>query len=257
MTDSLGSDDGRRDGDALDRAIDDALAAELQGGPGDLRSKVLARLEESVEDRPSRWSALFRPAMLPVAGAVLIVVGVAVSWWQVDEQLSRAGAGRRQASSGRAAGPRASGTMATRGPASQAAPAVANSGPTVSPLAAGTASGGRRATRGSDRVFAASLLEMDAMSRPKGVAADVVVADEDEAWSFLPGAVGGNLGDPIRPIPRPRPVAIPPIVVAPIVALPIVDAPPVSTLATPVSTLSTDNSSRDQAGPGKPGGIRP
>jgi hypothetical protein len=106
-------------------------------------------------------------------------------------------------------------------------------------------------------VFAASLLEMDALSRPKSVAADVVIADEDEPWSFLPGAIGGNLGEPIRPIPRPRPVAIPPIVVAPIVALSIVDAPPVSTLATPVSTLSIDNSSRDQTGPGKPGGIRP
>ncbi len=257
MTGSLGPDDGRRNGDALDRAIDDALAAELRGGPGDLRTKVLARLEEPVEDRPSRWSAVFRPAMLPVAGAVLIIAGVGVSWWQVDEQLRRIGAGRRQASSGRASGPHASGTVATRRPASQAAPAVANTAPPVSPLTAGSDSGSQRATRGSDRVFAASLLEMDALSRPKGVAADVVVADEDEPWSFLPGAIGGNLGDPIRPIPRPRPVAIPPIVVAPIVALPIVDAPPVSTLATPVGTLSIDNSSRDQTGPGKPGGIRP
>jgi hypothetical protein len=257
MTGSLGPDNSRSDADALDRAIDAALAAELRGGPGDLRTKVLARLEERVEDRPSRWSALFRPAMLPVAGAVLIVAGVAVSWWQVDEQLSRAGAGRSQASSGQAVARHASGAAAPRSPASQAAPAVANGTPSASPLTAASASGGRRATRGADRVFAASLLEMDALSRPKGIAADVVIPDEDEPWSFLPGAVGGNLGDPIRPIPRPRPVAIPPIVVAPIVALPIVDAPPVSTLATPVSTLSIDNSSRDQTGPGKSGGVRP
>ncbi len=260
MTGNLESDDGRRDRDALDRAIDDALAAELRGGPGDLRTKVLARLEEPVEDRPSRWSALFRPAMLPVAGAVLIIVGVAVSWWRVDEQLSRIGSGRGQARSGLAAGPHASGAsgaVATRRPASQAAPAVANSAPPVSPLAAESASGGRRATRGSDRVFAASLLEMDALSRPKGVAADAVVAPDEEPEPFLPGAVGGDLGDPIRPIPRPRPVAISPLVAPPIVVAPIVDAPPVSTLATPVSTLSTDNSSRDQTGPGKSGGVRP
>ncbi len=257
MTGNLGSDGRRRDGDALDRAIDDALAAELRGGPGDLRTKVLARLEEPVGDRPSRWSALFPPAMLPVAGAALIIVGVAVSWWQVDGQLSRAGAGRSQASSVRAARPRASGTVATRGPAPQVAPTVANSASPVSPLAAGSASSGRRATRGSDRVFAASLLEMDALSRPKGVAADAVVAPDEEPEPFLPGAVGGDLGDPIKPIPRPRPVVIPPLVAARIVVAPIVDAPPVSTLATPVSTLSIDNSSRDQTGPGKPGGIRP
>jgi hypothetical protein len=110
----------------------------------------------------------------------------------------------------------------------------------------------------NNRVFAASLLEMDALSRPKGIAAaGTVTADEDEPESFLPGAVGGDLGDPIRPIPRPRPVAIPPLVAAPIVVAPIVSAPPVSTLATPASTLSIDNSSRDQTGPGKSGGVRP
>jgi hypothetical protein len=98
---------------------------------------------------------------------------------------------------------------------------------------------------------------MDRLSRPKGIAADAVLADDDEPESFLPGAVGGDLGDPIKPIPRPRPVVIPPIVMAPIVTAPIADAPPVSTLATPVSTLSTDSSSRDQTGPGKSGGIRP
>ena len=94
MTGSLGPDDSRPDGDALDRAIDDALRAVLRGGPGDLRTKVLARLEEPVDDRPSRWSTLLRPAMLPVAGAVLIVLGVAVSWWWVDDQLDRIGSGR-------------------------------------------------------------------------------------------------------------------------------------------------------------------
>ena len=257
MTGSLGPDDSRPNGDALDRAIDDALRAVLRGGPGDLRTKVLSRLDEPVEDRPSRWSTLLRPAMLPVAGAVLIVVGVAVSWWQADEQLSRAGSGRGQASSARAAAPRASATVATRGPASQAAPAAAVSAPLVSQLAAESNSGGRRASPGADRVFAASVLEMDALSRPKGVAADAVVAPDEEPESFLPGAVGGDLGDPIKPIPRPRAVVIQPLVAAPIVVAPIVDAPPVSTLATPASTLSIDSNSRVQTGPGKLGGVRP
>jgi hypothetical protein len=187
---------------------------------------------------------------------VLIVLGVAVSWWRVDDQLSKAGAGRGQASSGRAAGPSASGTVATRSPASPATPAVANSASPVSPLAAGSDSGGRRATRGADRIFAASLLEMDALSRPKGIAAGTVIAD-DEPEPFLPGALGGDLGDPIKPIPRPRPIVIPPLVATPIVAAPFADAPPVSTLAKPVSTLSGDSSSRDRTDPGKSGGVRP
>ena len=253
MTGSLGPDDTRPDGDALDRAIDSALATELRGGPGDLRTKVLARLEEPVEDRPSRWSLVLRPAMLPVAGAVLIVIGVAVSWWQVDDQLGRAGAGRGRANAGRVDRAQASGSLAVRGPASQAAPAVADSASPVAPLTAESADDGRRAARGADRIFAASLLEMDALGRPRGIAAaGTVVADDDEPEPFLPGAVGGDLGDPIKPIPRLRPIMIPPIVAAP-----IVDAPPVSTLATPVSTLSIGNSSRDQTGPGKSGGDRP
>jgi hypothetical protein len=252
MTGSLGPDDRRSDGDALDRAIDDALRAVLGGGPGDLRAKVLARLEEPVEDRPSRWSTLLRPAMLPAAGAVMIVLGVAFAWWQVDDQLSRAGAGRTTA--GRIGQPRASGALAQRVPALPAAPVPRGEALTSpSPAASRESPAGSR----DDRIFASSLLAMDRLSRPKGIAADAVLADDDEPESFLPGAVGGDLGDPIKPIPRPRPVVIPPIVMAPIVTAPIADAPPVSTLATPVSTLSTDSSSRDQTGPGKSGGIRP
>jgi hypothetical protein len=264
MTGSLGRDDSRTDGDALDRAIDDALRAELRGGPGDLRAKVLARLEEPADERTSWWrSTLLRPALLPAAGAVLIVVGVALSWWQVDDQLGRIGSGRYLADARLASRSPASGTVA-RGGSSAAevripagAPATSAS-PAASRGAQAASRGPRGGTVGVDRIFAASLLEMDALSRPKGIAAaGAVAADEDETESFLPGAIGGNLGDPIRPIPRPRPIVIPPIGAAPIAALPIVDAPPVSTLATPVSTLSTDSSSRDQTGPGKSGGVRP
>jgi len=255
MTGSIGPDDSRPNGDALDRAIDEALAAELRGGPGDLRTMVLARLDEPVEDRTSRWSTLLRPAMLPVAGAVLIVIGVAVSWWQVDEQLRRSGTGLGRAGAGRVEQPRAAGTLAQKVPALPAAPAPGGEALSPPSPAEGRTS---QATSRNDRVFAASLLEMDALSRPKGIAAaGTIVADDDESDSLLPGAVGGDLGDPIRPIPRPRPVVIPTLVAAPIVVAPIVDAPPVSTLATPVSTLSIDNSSRDQTGPGKSGGDRP
>jgi hypothetical protein len=186
---------------------------------------------------------------------VLIVVGVSVSWWQVDEQLRWAGSGRWTASSGRTSGPSAAGTLAQKVPASPAAP-----DPGGEALSSPSPAEGRKSQAASrnDRIYAASLLEMDALSRPKGIAAaGTVIADEDEPESFLPGAIGGNLGDPIRPIPRPRPIVIPPLVATPIVAAPIVDAPPVSTLATPVSTLSIDNSSRDQTGPGKSGGVRP
>ena len=250
--------------DALDRAIAAALAAELRGGPGDLRTKVLARLEEPVEDRPSRWwSTLLRPALLPAAGAVLIVVGVAVSWWQVDDQLDRIGSGRYLGDARLASRSPASGTVA-RGGSSAADVRIPAGAPATSASPAASRepqAAGRRppvGTRGGDRVFAASLLEMDALSRPKGIAAaGTVIADDDEPASFLPGALGGDLGDPIRPIPRPRPVAIPPLVAAPIVVAPIVDAPPVSTLATPAGTLSRDSSSRDQTGPGKSGGVRP
>jgi hypothetical protein len=190
--------------------------------------------------------------MLPAAGAVLIVLGVGVSWWHVDGQLSRAGAGRGRTSAGRTDQSRPSSTVAAKRAAPVGAPApTAETPPASSPAATGTRIE-RRTAPGDDRIFASSWLDMDRLSRPKGIADDTVVADGDEPESLLPGAVGGDLGDPIRPIPRPRP-----IVISPIVTAPIVDAPPVSTLATPVSTLSGDNSSRDQTGPGKSGGVRP
>ncbi len=187
---------------------------------------------------------VLRPALLPAAGAVLILVGVTVSWWRVDDQLGRIGSGRYLADARLASRSPASGTVA-RGGSSAADVRIPAGAPATSASPAASRepqAAGRRppvGTRGGDRVFAASLLEMDALSRPKGIAAaGTVTADEDEPESFLPGAVGGNLGDPIRPIPRPRPIVIPPLVAAPIVVAPIVDAPPVSTLATPASTLT-------------------
>jgi hypothetical protein len=236
--------DSRRDGDGLDRVIDDALESVLRGGRGDLRSHVLARLDEPVEGRRSPFLFLLRPASLPVAGAMLIIAGVAVSWWRVDGQLGRAGAGAARTSVSR---------TDQRRPAATIAAAASSPAPAVETLPAeAPARQERRALSSGDRVFASSWLAMDAASRPKGLADDSVFAGEEDSESFLPGATAGDLGDPIRPIPRLRP-----IVIAPIVAAPIADAPPVSTLATPAGTLPGDNSSRDRTGPGKPGGVRP
>jgi len=258
MTGDIEPDRGGPKNDALDRAIDEAIRAELRGGPGDLRARVLARLDEPVEDRPSRWSFVLRPALLPAAGVLLIVAGVAISWWRVDQQLSLAGRGQARATVARAARPLPSpGSAAARGPSSLSARAESGAASPASTAAASPAGDSRRQSPRGGRVFAASLVAMDAASRPKGVAADATVTPDEEPDPFLPGAPGWNLGEPIKPIPRPRPVAIPPLVAAPVVVAPIVDAPPVSTLATPVSTLSTDNSSRDQTGPGKSGGVRP
>jgi hypothetical protein len=64
--------------------------------------------------------------------------------------------------------------------------------------------------------------------------------------------MGGDLGDPIKPMPPLRP-----IVIRPIVSTPIVEAPPVSTLAPPIEVLPTVGEiSRDPSDPGKPGGVR-
>lgn len=100
---------------------------------------------------------------------------------------------------------------------------------------------------------AASLLEMDAMSTPATVAADtVLLGDDAEPAPVLPGAVGGDLGDPIKPMPPLRPIVIQPIVSAPIVV-----APPVSTLAPAIETIPTvGDLTRDPSDPAKPGGVR-
>jgi hypothetical protein len=252
MTGNSGRDDSRRNGDALDRVIDDALETVLRGGPGDLRARVLARLDESVDERPSRMFRFLRPAMLPVAGVLLIVGGVALGWWRVDGQLSSAGAGQSVASTARAGRPRPSSTVAAAGRPSTGVPAPSGETSAVPAGVAAPAGRERRAASPNDRIFASSWLDMDALSRPKGIAADSVTAGDDDSDSILPGAVAGDLGDPIRPIPRLRLIAIPPILTAP-----IADAPPISTLAEPAGTLSGDNNSRGRTDPGKPGGVRP
>jgi len=248
MTANSRHDNTGRDDDALERVIDDALEATLRAGAVDLRSRVLARLDTPVEEQASPRFVLFRPALVPVAGVVLLVVGVAFTWRLVDGQLSRAGAPPARPVTTARSAPGPSGTPAGM------PRAAAGVSPAAS-VAAAAPDGERRhaAPGGADaRIFAASWLAMDSASRPKAVAADSAIAGDEDAEPSFPGAPAGNLGDLIAPMPKLRPIVIPPIVAAP-----ITDAPPVSTLATPVSTLSTDDRSRDRTDPGKPGGLRP
>ena len=253
MTATPRQDDARRSGDALDRAIDDAIEATRRVRPVDLRSQVLARLDPSAPEPPAPRFFVFRPALLPVAGAILLVIGVAITWRQVDTQLSRAGAPPVRTTAGNVSVPPArTATTTSPAPAWDGTMAGATTVPSApSAAAAALVRRERRALSGENRIFASSWLAMDELSRPATVAADTVIAGDDLEPS-LPGAPAGDLGDPIAPMPRPRPIVIPSIV-----AVPIVDAPPVSTLATPVSTLSTEDISRGRPDPGKTGGVRP
>jgi hypothetical protein len=242
--------------DAIDRAIDGTLESALHAHAVDLRERVLARLDEPVRPSPAWWQPLARPALLPVAGAVLLAIGVTITWRHVDDKLARAGAPRSAATA-----------AARRTPAAPALPKVAPARQFVAlpatektaaqppvasaVLAAARSARQRRASAADTRVAAASFLEMDAMSAPAHGAVESA-SKGDDAGPSLPGAPAGDLGDPIKPMPPIRP-----IVIQPISAAPILDAPPVSTLAQPVSTLSTGEFSRDPSGPGKSGGVRP
>lgn len=255
MTADPQRDDARQVDDPIDRAIDDALRAALRSSPVDLRARVLARLEEPVESsRAPRWLTL-HPALVPVAGAILLAVGVTVTWQYANDRLARAGTPRPTAGLARTAPvtvPALSGTPGNAEVRAVVPTAGAGSAQPTAPIAtpARPARAGR-ALETDTRVFAASWLAMDALGEPALAAAERVLTG-DEAEPSLPGAPAGDLGDPIRPMPTP-----PPIVIPPIHTTPIVDAPPVSTLAQPVSTLSSSEISRDPTGPGKPGGVRP
>ena len=111
---------------------------------------------------------------------------------------------------------------------------------------------------GADLIVNGKKIRLTAVKDPaelkwNEVGADIVIPGDDaELASTLPGAMGGDLGDPIKPLPPLRLLVIPPIVVAP-----ILEAPPVSTLAPTVSTIPTVGEiPRDPSDPGKPGGVR-
>ncbi len=256
MTATPRQDDARRSGDALDRAIDEAIEATRRVRLVDLRSQVLARLDNPVSEPPAPRFFVFRPALLPVAGAILLIIGVAITWRQVDTQLSRAGAPPVRTTAGNVSVPPAKTTTTSPAPALDGTMASATTVPPApSPAAVAMTRRERRALSGENRIFASSWLATDELSRPATVAADTadtIIAGDNDLEPSLPGAPAGDLGDPIAPMPPPRPIVIPSIV-----AVPIVDAPPVSTLATPVSTLSTEDISRGRPDPGKTGGVRP
>jgi hypothetical protein len=259
MTAGSRRDDGHKPEDALDRAIDETLAAATRAHTVDLRERVLARLDESADVPAAWWRFVLRPALLPAAGAVLLVVGVAFTWRHVDDTLAGIGAPRPAPTVARtrpnaAAAPTTTrpGTRASAAPPSKVAARSLGASPAVT-VAAARPTFARPFAAAGQRIAAASLLEMDAVSKPAGVTADTVLLGDDASPTpVLPGAVGGDLGDPIKPMPPLRPIVIQPIVPAP-----IVEAPPVSTLSSPVSTVPTIGEiSRDPSDPGKPGGVR-
>jgi hypothetical protein len=255
MTADPRPDNAHEPADALDRAIDDALGSALHARPVDLRERVLARLDESVSPSHAWWQPLLRPALLPAAGAVLLAIGVTTTWQRVDDKLARAGAPRHAASAvGRRsqAAPIFSKTAPARPVVAPRSTKAVAARPPVEPAASSARPAREHRARAADtRIFAASLLDMDAMSAPSIIAADSAVT-ADDAGPSLPGAPAGDLGDPIKPMPPLRP-----IVIQVISAAPIIDVPPVSTLAQPVSTLSAGEPSREPSGPGKSGGVRP
>lgn len=256
MTAGSRRDDDLEPGDRLDRAIDETLGVAMHAHAVDLRERVLARLDEPDAVPPARWRFVLRPALLPAAGAALLIIGVALTWQHVDNTLARIGAPRPVPTVARTRPPAPPASKTTAG-AAGAPVTPAGSGARAalpdSTLAAVALSRERRLPVADHRIAAASVLEMDAMSAPAKVGADIVIPGDDaELASTLPGAMGGDLGDPIKPLPPLRLLVIPPIVVAP-----ILDAPPVSTLAPTVSTIPTVGEiPRDPSDPGKPGGVR-
>ena len=250
MATKVRQDDARRTGDALDRVIDEAVESALRARPVDLRSRVLARLEEvqAADDARTPRGWLWRPALLPAVGALLLVAGVGLLWQHANDQLNaprvRSVAGTQARATPTGSGTRESGPPASAPPETLKRAAELTPSPTRRP-------GKARATPVTT-IAAASLLEMDAASaQGKGVGASVVQGDAELDEPYLPGAPTGNAGDPIAPMPQLRPIVIPPIATPP-----ITEAPPVSTLGKPVSTLS-DEVSRDRQDPGKSGGMIP
>jgi hypothetical protein len=244
MTGRTRQDDVRRAGDEFDRLIDDAVESAVHASPVDLRMQVLGRLDEpTLSAAPGRsWMAL-----LPAAGAVLVVVSVGLVWRHADRQIGGMEPLRTAAATTPGPGARPSMPAAISPPARAAAPEQPTT--TAEPDTPGRAGSGAAPAR-ETRVVAASWLAMDAASRPGPVGgASFTTAADDEAGARLPGAPMGNLGDPIVPMPRPRLILIPSLATPP-----IPDTPTVSTLGTPVGELTIDDVSRGPSDPGKPGG---
>jgi hypothetical protein len=256
MATSDREDDARRTGDALDRVIDEAVEATLGAGPVNLRTQVLARLDEQIDARPGWRFVVLRPALLPVAGALLLLAGVGLLWQRANLQLGRTGSRPASTSALRASvgppGPQATSESAQTNPAVDRGPAFDSARAGEEPRHTVRAVPRTDRSTSDSILAAASLLDMDAAGgQGKAAGASVVLVDSDVDEPYLPGAPAGDLGAPVAPMPRLRP-----IVIQPIATPPIPEAPPVSSLGKPVSTLS-DEVPRDRQDPGKSGGMCP
>jgi hypothetical protein len=203
--------------DRLERLLDEELRAATQAGPVDLRAKVLEAIDEvpsagfRVQSAGCRVpsagfrvpSAGFRvPGFaLAFAAAAVLVLAVLLTWrGSIGPVPERAAANRRPLAS----------TPLAAGPLVEPAAAPGGAHPDV----AGVRS--RRASRTANR-------------GPEPVEPDPSLASSGDA--YLPGAPAGDLGDPLRPMPSPPPIAF----------TPIASAPPVSDFARPVTDFPADN----------------
>lgn len=255
-------DDARRRNDPLDRLIDEAVESHLRARPVDLRAQVLEAIDRgsggadgratsaidrgsedpgySGGDAPRRlW---LRPAFLPVAGALLMMAGVGILWQHANERLGDRVAQTRPTSAASVPAPAAAGGSTVAGAPNPTPPAAAR---VEAPHRA------ERLDRPTRAPKAFAWLESDDDRKVVGTVAMLAEGDSDVAdteETTLPGAPAGDLGDPVAPMPKLKPIDIRPIATPPMTM-----APPVSTLAKPVSSL-TDEATRDRQDPGKPGG---
>jgi hypothetical protein len=237
----------RTGGDALDRLIDEAVESMLDARRVDLRATVLARIDasDSSASSISNWSRW----LVPVAGVAVIVLALGVLLRHTNQQI---GGGPHPLVARQAAAVAAPPSVAP-----SQAPPVETAAAAVTPTRVRHASVAGQATtyrrigvsdHSVSRVFATSWLEMDAMSGAGLVTGASVLLDEDPDEEALPGAPAGELGDPIAPMPKPRPIAI-----RPIATPPIANAPTVATLGRPLGAL-VEETARESKDAGKPGG---
>lgn len=186
----------------LDRLIDEELRAVAQAPPVNLRAKVLRALDEGGpvrrSDVESGFSRILRPRWaLAFAAAAVLVIAAFVAW---------------------------------RGDVRPAPESVAVNRPslTSSPLATGTTvePAARVAPGVPDAIRVRRRVRVPAWG-PEPVPVEASISMEP----YLPGAPSGELGDPLRPMPSPPPIAF----------AAIASAPPVSEFARPVTDFPADD----------------
>ncbi|HEY3383750.1 MAG TPA: hypothetical protein VGK32_18450 [Vicinamibacterales bacterium] len=236
---------GQASPDPLDGVIDAALRTMGDTPPVDLRLSVLARLDGGDRGSAGPWgqpfAVLLRPAAMALVGTLVILFGIVASWQHANrhiEALQSRPAGRMA----REVGKPLPGDMAARA----VEPTVAKK---TAPTDAGAPAAGLAARRGRQRAFPEGPERpVLAASLAGGILVDDFVSlfGNEPAGPCLPGAPAGDLGDPILPMPPPRPITF----------VPVVPAPPVSDLAMPVSAVPAGEPTRDPSGPNQSGGNR-